>query len=133
MVLNIDLLPTLLDLAGAPIPAEIQGQSFKPLEGLPVAWRKSFLYEYFMEEWVPGIPSVYAVRTDHWKYMVYPDIKNRTRPELYDTLKDTDELYDLEKDPNELHNLAENPEYKDQLKQMQIELDRLMKSAKLSP
>lgn len=131
MVLNIDLLPTLLDLTGAQIPPGIQGQSFKPLlEGRSVAWRKSFLYEYFMEGWVPGIPSVYAVRTDHWKYMVYPDIKNRTRPELYGTLKDTDELYDLEKDPNELHNLAENPEYKLQLQHMQKELEQLMPATK---
>ncbi len=129
MVLNIDLLPSLLDLADADCPAHVQGQSFLPLlEDRDVEWRKSFLYQYHMEGYVPGIPGVYCVRTENWKYMMYPDIKNQTRPDLYDTLEDMDELYNLEKDPYELNNLAENPEYKPRLEQMKKELDRLLES-----
>lgn len=125
MVLNIDLLPTLLDFAESSIPSQIQGRSFKPLlTGEPVEWRKAFLYQYFMEDWVPGIPGVQCVRTEKWKYMAYPDIKAHT--ELYKTLDDMDELYDLQKDPGELHNLAENPEYKSQLQTMQLELKKLL-------
>lgn len=128
MVLNIDLLPTLLDIAGIDVPQNIQGTSFKPLlEGRDVPWRKAFLCEYFMEGWLPGVPSVECVRTENWKYMRYPDIKAHT--ELYDTLSDMDELYDLKKDPDEMHNLAENPEYKNQLEKLQAELDRLLQEA----
>jgi len=132
MVLNIDLLPTLLDLAGAEIPANIQGQSFKLLlTGQNVTWRTAFLYEYFMEDGTPGIPGVYAVRTEKWKYMMYPDIKEKKA--LYDTLEDMDELYDLAKDPYELKNIAGNPEYVDQLKKLKIELNNLLKSAEILP
>jgi N-acetylglucosamine-6-sulfatase len=131
MVLNIDLLPTLLDFAGASIPEQIQGRSFKPLlTGQPVEWRQSFLYQYFMEDWVPGIPGVQCVRTEKWKYMRYPDIKEQT--ELYKTLDDMDELYDLQNDPHELHNLARNPEYKNQLEKMRVELERLLKETESS-
>jgi N-acetylglucosamine-6-sulfatase len=121
MVLNIDVLPTLVDLAGADIPRHIQGRSFVPLlTGKSVPWRDSFLYEYFMEDWVPGIPSVYAVRTKEWKYMMYPDIKAGLEP--YETLQDMDELYNLSKDPHELKNLADNPEYSSQLNRMKAEI-----------
>ncbi len=124
MILNIDLLPTLLDLAGAGIPEHVQGRSFKPLLSgqTPKDWRTSFFYEYFAESWVPGIPTVYCLRTDDWKYMMYPDIKRQT--ELYKGLQDMDELYDLKKDPNELKNLAANPEYSSKLQELKKEMNR---------
>lgn len=127
MVLNIDLLPTFLSLAGSDVPSHIQGRSFAPLlAGQDVPWRDSFLYEYFMEEWVPGIPGVYALRTKEWKYMMYPDIKSGKEP--YETLQDMDELYNLSKDPHELKNLADNPEYRNQLNLMKAKLDGVLKN-----
>jgi N-acetylglucosamine-6-sulfatase len=124
MILNIDLLPTLLDLAEADIPEHIQGSSFRPLLAgtVPADWRTSFFYEYFAESWVPGIPGVQCVRTDTWKYMAYPDIKAHT--ELYKGLTDMDELYNLANDPNELKNLAANPEYSSKLQELKKELVR---------
>ena len=86
----------------------------------------AFLYEYFMEEWVPGIPGVYALRTKEWKYMMYPDIKSGKEP--YETLQDMDELYNLSKDPHELKNLADNPEYRSQLNLMKVKLDGVLKN-----
>ena len=50
LVLNIDIAPTLIELAGAKVPGEMQGVSFVPLlKNEVVDWRKSFLYEYFQD------------------------------------------------------------------------------------
>lgn len=125
MVLNIDLLPSMLNISGAKIPPHVQGKSFKPLlEGKTVSWRKSFLYEYFQEDWLPSIPTMLGVRTEEWKYIIYPEIKKN--PELFN-LKDMDELYDLKNDPYEMKNLAEDSAYKNKLTELQKELAKLMK------
>lgn len=122
MVLNIDLAPTLLELAGAPIPLAMQGKSLTPvLAGKTTRWRDSFIYEYYREEWLPGMPTMLGVRTHDWKYVCYPE------------LDDIDELYDLKADPFEMNNLATNPAYKDQLTKMQAELDRLCKETGRTP
>ena len=51
MVLNIDLAPTFLDLAGVPVPKEMQGASWKELAAgrKPANWRQSFFAEYYKE------------------------------------------------------------------------------------
>src|SRR5207249_96054 len=50
MVLNIDLAPTFLELAGERIPVGMQGRSWAPLlTGKAADWRKSFMAEYFYE------------------------------------------------------------------------------------
>jgi len=116
MVLNIDMAPTLLDLAGVKPAAQMQGRSFKPiLAGESPDWRKSFLFEYYQEGWLPRIPTLVGVRTTDWKYVTYP------------TIKDIDELYNLKADPYEMKNLAADPAAKDQLAKMKAELDRLKK------
>lgn len=122
LALNIDLAPTLLELAGLPTPSNVQGRSFLPLlEHRPVRWRTSFLYEYFEENAFPGIPTMLAVRTERWMYARYPE------------LKDLDELYDLKSDPYELRNLAEDPGSRARVKEMRAELERLLKEAEYEP
>lgn len=115
MVLNIDLAPTLLDLAGLEAPGTVQGRSARPLlAGEDVVWRSSFLYEYFQESWLPGIPTMFGVRTERHKLITYPEID------------DLDELYDLQADPHEMTNLAVAPAH-DRLKdQLHAELRRLL-------
>lgn len=94
IALNIDLAPTLLDYAGAAIPKEMQGRSWRPLlEGKPGDWRKAFFYCYFFETGF-RVPTVTAVRTDTAKLVKYPDHDEWT------------ELFDLTKDPYELRNLV---------------------------
>jgi arylsulfatase A-like enzyme len=115
LVLNLDLAPTLLDLAGVPIPGTVQGRSLRPLlEGREVPWRQSFLYEYFREAWLPGIPLTLGVRTDRWKYATYPD------------LDDISELYDLQTDSSELDNLSQNQAHAETLAMIQAELAALL-------
>ncbi|MFW6061082.1 MAG: sulfatase-like hydrolase/transferase [Phycisphaeraceae bacterium] len=115
MLLNVDLAPTLLDFAGVGAPEAMQGTSFAPLlRGRSADWRDAFLYEYFAEPWwLPGIPTMLAVRTPRWKYITYPD-------DDY-----IDELYDLQNDPHELNNLADDPAHADRLETMRAELERL--------
>lgn len=115
MALNIDVAPTLLDLAGAEIPETMQGRSLAPLlRDTGADWRDSFLYEYFQEDWLPGLPDMLAVRTEDWKYITYPG-----------TPGTMEELYHLEKDRHELRNLAADPAYTDRLAAMRAELQRL--------
>ena len=117
MALNIDIAPTFLELAGAPIPDTMQGRSLVPLlKGQTRNWRKSFMYEYFQEDFAPGIVTMVGVRTERYKYIHYPELKD-----------DIDELYDLKKDPIEMKNLINDPKYTRILKDLKKELDRLIK------
>lgn len=115
IVLNIDMAPTLLDLAGAPIPATVQGRSVVPLlEGKTKGWRTSFLYEYYMDL-TDQLPHMLGVRTEDWKYVCFPDID------------DIDEMYDLKNDRYEMKNLALDPKYSEKKKELKKELENLLK------
>jgi arylsulfatase A-like enzyme len=107
MALNIDLPETLLDLAGAKIPATMQGMSWQPLwtESHP-HWRNAFFYEYFKENGYDA-PQTLAVRTDNAKLIKYPDHPEWT------------ELFNLKTDPYETHNLANDPASADLLQKME--------------
>jgi len=97
LVLNIDLGPTILEAAGAPIPGSVQGKSFLPLaRGEHPKWRDAFLYEYFWEEAYPQTPTVLGVRMEDYKYMWYHGIF------------DLNELYNLKEDPHEMVNLIDD-------------------------
>lgn len=91
---NIDIAPTALDLAGIPIPEEMDGLSILDLLAGNTEWRKGIL----LEGW-PGRGVFSAVHTG--KY-VYAEI-----------FEDTPEFYDLTKDPYQLENLINDPAYRD--------------------
>ena len=114
--LNIDIAPTLLDLAGTPVPKSIHGKSLLPLfKKSKPPWRKSFLTEYFHEKGFPRTPTWQAARTDRWKYIHYTELEGM------------DELYDLKADPYELANLINNKSSQSPLKELKAELARLLK------
>jgi arylsulfatase A-like enzyme len=117
MVLNIDLAPTFLDLASLPVPAQMQGRSWRPLlTGKPTDWRKSFLFEYFLENAFPNTPTLFGVRATDAKLVKYPGHEEWT------------ELFDLARDPYETKNLATDPAAKDLLARMQTEFDQQSKA-----
>lgn len=109
MALNIDVAPTILELAGVDIPSYMQGRSLVSLlQGQRPEWRGEWFYEhhYGPERDIP-IPPSEGVRTTRWKYVRYLE------PYPF-----YEELYDLETDPHEKHNLALEEAYKDQLAQL---------------
>jgi N-acetylglucosamine-6-sulfatase len=116
LTLNIDVAPTMLEVAGAPIPTDIQGRSMVPLlRGESSGARSAILMEYFKEQQYPH-PTWRAVRTNGWKYIHYPN---------HD---DWDELYDLQVDPHELKNRVNDPTAQKSLMELREELDRQWKA-----
>lgn len=116
MLANIDIAPTILDLAGAEIPKTMQGESFVPvMEGKADGRTSPFFYEYFQEKYAPAIPTMLAIRTPEWKYIHLP-YENAAEGNC-------DELYRLGRDPKEMHNLINSPEAAAQLKKMQQMLE----------
>jgi N-acetylglucosamine-6-sulfatase len=116
--LNIDLAPTLLELAGVAAPETMQGRSLAPLlNGKRPAWRHSFLIEYYSDTVFPRISRMgyKAVRTGRWTYIHYLE------------LKDMDELYDLKTDPYEMKNLIHERTAGKALVEMKKEMERLLK------
>lgn len=92
--------PTVLELAGVPRPAGMDGRSFAPLlRGERQERGSELLYEYCWEHAFPHTPTVLALRDARFK-----DI-------FYHGLWDTDELYDLAADPRERSNLIGAPEH----------------------
>jgi len=114
-VLNVDLAPTFLDIAGIAVPPVIQGKSLRPLFDGPransVEWRKSFFAEYFMEKSSRSFPSWQMIRDGDWKYIHYPN------------LQEADELYDLAADPHEMHNRIEDSDSAPTVKKLKRRID----------
>ncbi len=119
-VQNIDYAPTFLELAGAPIPDDIQGRSLVPLlKGKhPKDWRKAVYYHYYEYPAEHMVKRHYGIRTDRYTLIhFYNDI-------------DVWELYDREKDPRQMHNIYGQPgtekitkDLKKQLWDLQVEYD----------
>lgn len=115
MILNIDLAPTLLDIIGEPIPANMQGRSIVPYLKSPILQgRDAFLYEHFPVFPIP-IPGIAAVRTKDHKYITY-------QKGTWD-----DQLFDLKNDPKEFRNIINTSAGKAVLPTLQARLDQLKK------
>jgi arylsulfatase A-like enzyme len=107
LVINSDFAPTIADLAGAPIPAFVDGRSFAPLLGAtpppPSNWRHRFLQEGWMDHEtetnpdIPKVPTHQGVHTQRYMYVEY----NTGEKELYDLSADPYQLSSLPRTGNE--------------------------------
>jgi arylsulfatase A-like enzyme len=112
MVLNVDLAPTFLDLAGVPVPATMQGRSWRPLlERRGGGWRDAFFYAYYYENGYKT-PTVTAVRTSTAKLICYPGHDDWT------------ELFDLAADPYETRNLIHDSAHADLRRTLEAAFER---------
>jgi N-acetylglucosamine-6-sulfatase len=111
MVQNVDIAPTVLDMAGLKAPDYMVGRSIAPLLSRDsVEWRNKIFYEYYWEYAYPQTPTMHGVRTDRYKLIRYHGVW------------DTNEFYDLQEDPYEMNNLIASPEHQEQIKAMTREI-----------
>ncbi len=95
LVMNIDVAPTIAELAGVDAPGA-DGRSLLPLLADPQApWRTDFLVEH-LQKTRDAVPTYCGVRTERYLYTVY--------------VTGDRELYDLAQDPYELTSIAGSPE-----------------------
>ncbi len=101
-IMNVDMAPTLLQVAGINKPQQMQGYSFAEiLAGKNTAWkRNNVFYEYYWEAAFPQTPTTFAIRSDRYKYIYYNGVW------------DINELFDLQEDPYEMNNLVRDTSYR---------------------
>ncbi len=121
-VANIDIAPTILDLASLPVPDSMQGRSLAPLlrGEHPADWRSSVYYRYYHD---PG----------HHNTRAHCGVRTATHKLIQYWKKDAWEMYDLVADPNEQHNLlfdpaeAASPAVAARFAELKAELERLQR------
>ncbi len=91
-----DIMPTVLDLCGIPIPASIEGSSLLGDD------RRDYLYGEHNE----GLSATRMIRHDRYKLIYFPTGHRSL-------------LFDLSDDPDELHDLSDDPGYKTVLNKLQ--------------
>jgi arylsulfatase A-like enzyme len=118
LIESIDLAPTLLDVAGVPVPETMQGRSLLGLaEGQIEDWREDAFSEIDLHInpriHGPNDPGsrdyVAMICTSEWKYVHFPNLG-------------IGELYALQRDPHELDNLFYDPAYAVQVAEMRLRL-----------
>ncbi len=112
MVQNLDFAQTILDAAGVPFPADMQGESLVPLlRGEEENWDRDAVYYHYYE--YPAVHMVkrhYGIVTREYKLAHF----------YYDV--DEWELYDRHKDPQEMLNVYDDPAYVDIVKDLKTKL-----------
>lgn len=118
LIQNIDYGATFLDVAGAPIPDEIQGRSLVPMlknDCRPTSdWRDAVYYAYYENAAVHNVPVHDGVRTERYSLMYFPRGRQW-------------QLFDLEKDPQQLTSVHDDPAYATVLQGLQQRYEDLRK------
>ena len=115
VISNIDIAPTILEMAGVETPAEVQVESFftNLKEGTTEDWRQSMYYHYYEYPFWHHVQPHYGIRTERYKLIHF----------YYDV--DVWELYDLKNDPSELNNLIHSKNHTSLIKELKKELSEL--------
>ncbi|MEM7127438.1 MAG: sulfatase-like hydrolase/transferase [Chloroflexota bacterium] len=149
LVSTVDLGPTVLSLAGVPVPQHMQGQPFLGEQAQP---SRNYIYAY-RDRHDEAYDMVRAVRDKRFKYMrnyhtdqpylpyipyhnTHPIVQEMWRLHLAGELTETqsimfqdrpaEELYDTQVDPFEVNNLATDSAYASELQRLRTELNLWM-------
>ncbi len=122
MVLDIDIAPTLLELAGVRPRKEMQGQSILGLASghSDPQWRKEWLYDYYEYPGYEDVRQHRGVRTETHKLLHFYTVNEW-------------EMYDVASDPDERNNLYGKPEYAFLQSELTSALDRLFEQIPQRP
>lgn len=138
LLCNIDLMPTLLEIAGGEVPEGIDGYSFLPLlKQEDYKERDHFFCEL---TWHDRYHPMRGIRTKDYKYIrnfedgpkvylpydLYTSLSGEEVREEYSVPNSKEELYDLKKDPLERHNLAGDPDHEDMLVELRERVAKWM-------
>ncbi|MDF2934827.1 MAG: sulfatase [Paenibacillaceae bacterium] len=134
LLCNVDLMPTLLELAGAPLPAGLDGRSFLPVLRNSEDEETITVRDHFFAEltWHDRYHPMRGIRTERFKYIrnledgpavylpldIHRSLSGLAVRESYYSPNVPEELYDLLHDPLEEHNLAGDPAWEDTLAEL---------------
>jgi len=148
LVSLIDLAPTMLALAGVPVPQYMQGRMFlgphtQPEPKYVFAHRdrmdetydlfrcvrgRRFLYIRNFEPQRPYSQTIQYMdlmpAMQQWRRLAAADKLNAVQGLWFVPHKPVEELYDTQRDPHNLHNLAGDPRYRKVLQQMRQALEK---------
>jgi arylsulfatase A-like enzyme len=109
---NYDLMPTVLDLAGVPMPADLDGRSLKPvLTGQSQAIRDRLSMSVYLDNL-----DAHVLREGPWKLIRYPYL-------------DRTQLFNLTEDPHELRDLSAATDHESRIAAMMKSLATEMSAA----
>ena len=135
---HVDVFPTLCDLAGVPIPAQLQGKSLKPvMENATVSVKEYSMSQYprssIDEEsdrlgYADANVMGYSIREKQFRYTIW--MRNSFRSTMPFNPKSVigDELYDYKADPLEKHNVVKDKKYAETAKRLKEEMLRYFES-----
>lgn len=110
MVESVDIFPTLCELAGLPVPRQLEGKSLVPILKDPSEKVKEFSMSQYPDHGGKKLMG-YSLRTERYRLVLWmPNEVSRTG-EFDRSLVVATELYDYQLDPLETVNQVGNPKY----------------------